>query len=143
MVEKKPKTEEAAKFKGKFIEAIGRRKAAVARVRLYKAGKGAIVVNAQPIEKYLSQTLVNVAVQPLRLAGLASDLDVSVVVRGGGKQGQADAIRHGIARTLLEINQELQPSLRAKGYLTRDSRIKERKKPGLKKARRAPQWAKR
>jgi len=82
-------------------------------------------------------------IQPLRLSGLQKQLDFSIAVRGGGKTGQAQAIAHGIALCLLKLNPDLRAVLRAKGLVTRDARIKERKKPGLKRARRAPQWSKR
>jgi len=140
----KPAVEEStAKFKGKYLEAVGRRKSATARVRLFKSGKGLIMVNGQPLESYLTPTLVSVAKEPLKQAGTAKELDFSIIVTGGGKKGQAGAIRHGIARTLVEMEPDLRLSFKAKNFLTRDARIKERKKPGLKKARKAPQWAKR
>jgi small subunit ribosomal protein S9 len=135
--------EPATKFKGKYIEAVGRRKSATARVRLFKTGKGLIMVNGQTLEAYLTPTLVNVAKEPLKQAGTAKELDFSIIVNGGGKKGQAGAIRHGIARTLVEMEPDLRLAFKAKDFLTRDARIKERKKPGLKKARKAPQWAKR
>lgn len=147
MPEKKAKTtsvkEEAAKFKGRFIESIGRRKTATARVRLFKGGKGAIVINSKKLEDYFDPTLAGIAAQSVKLAGLDKELDFSVVVNGGGKKGQADAVRHGISRTLLEMEETLRPVLKAKDFLTRDARKKERKKPGLKKARKSSQWAKR
>jgi len=140
---KAPVEESAAKFKGKYLEAIGRRKCATARVRLFKSGKGLIMVNGHSLESYLTPTLVSVAKEPLKLAGTAKELDFSIIVNGGGKKGQAGAIRHGIARTLIAMEPDLRLSFKAKNFLTRDARIKERKKPGLKKARKAPQWAKR
>jgi small subunit ribosomal protein S9 len=139
----KPAVEESAKFKGKYLEAVGRRKSATARVRLFKTGKGLIMVNGQPLESYMTPTLVSVAKEPLKQAGTAKELDFSIIVNGGGKKGQAGAIRHGIARTLVAMEADLRLAFKAKNFLTRDARIKERKKPGLKKARRAPQWAKR
>ena len=135
--------ESAAKFKGKYLETVGRRKSATARVRLFKSGKGLIMVNGQTLESYMTPTLVSVAKEPLKLAGTAKELDFSIIVNGGGKKGQAGAIRHGIARALVEMEADLRLAFKAKDFLTRDARIKERKKPGLKKARRAPQWAKR
>ena len=137
------KAEEGQKFKGRFIGVIGRRKTATAQVRLYKNGSGIIVVNNEKINQYFTPEQVNIIIQPLKLAGLSKDFNFSVIVRGGGKNGQAVAVRHGITRALIDDNKELRPSLKAKGLITRDSREKERKKPGLKKARRAPQWAKR
>jgi len=141
---KEQKIEEPIKFKGKFIPALGKRKTAVAQVRLYKNGKGVIVINQQKINQYfpvvLFRTVIN---QPLKLTGHLRDLNFSILVKGGGKKAQAEAIRHGIVRALIEFDKELKPGLKAKGWLTRDARKKERKKPGLKKARRAPQWSKR
>jgi small subunit ribosomal protein S9 len=130
-------------FKGRFIEEVGKRKSASARVRLYKTGEGVIVINGKQVDEYLTPTLVNLATSALKLAGQSKDLNFSVIVSGGGKHGQAEAIRHGISKALIALDQNLRPSLKAKGLLTRDARVKERKKPGLKKARKAPQWAKR
>lgn len=137
------KEKEVARLKGKYIEATGRRKAAIARVRLFKSGEGVILINDKPMEQYFTPTLANIAIQPLKLAGQNKTLNFSVYVSGGGPKGQASAVRHGIARTLVELENTLRPVLKTKSYLTRDARVKERKKPGLKKARRAPQWAKR
>lgn len=134
---------EEAKFKGKYVQATGRRKTSVARVRLYKNGKGTIVVNDMSLKKYFSTADVMVVSQPLKLTGHLRDLDFSVLVKGGGKKGQAEAIRHGVSRALILMDPELKTTLKSKDFLTRDARKKERKKPGLKKARRAPQWSKR
>ncbi|MBU0637168.1 MAG: 30S ribosomal protein S9 [Patescibacteria group bacterium] len=135
---------EPIKFKGRFIFAIGRRKTAVAQVRIYKNGSGVIIVNNQKVDQYFpSKELFSIVFQCLKLTGLTDDLDVSVITAGGGKKAQAEATRHGMARALEILNKDLRPSLKAKNWLTRDSRKKERKKPGLKKARRAPQWSKR
>jgi small subunit ribosomal protein S9 len=131
-------------FKGKYISAIGRRKTSTAKIRLFSSGDGRMVVNGFEANVYFKEEdLFSIINQPLKQAGLAKDFNVSVNVAGGGKKGQAEAVRHGIARALLEVNPELRPSLKVKGWLMRDARKKERKKPGLKKARRAPQWAKR
>lgn len=130
-------------FKGKYNYAVGRRKTSVAQVRLYKNGKGVFIVNGKTFLEYFTENVANSATQPLELTGLLEDSDLSVVVAGGGKKAQADAVRHGVSRALLLVNEELKPSLKAKGWLTRDARSKERKKPGLKKARKAPQWSKR
>lgn len=137
------KTEEAVKFKGRFIEAIGKRKTASASVRLYKTGAGHIIVNGMDIEKYFTADQAVLATTPLKVSGFGKEFDFSVVTSGGGKTGQADAVKLGITRALVEFNAELKPILKAKDLITRDSRRKERKKPGLKRARRAPQWAKR
>ncbi len=121
----------------------GRRKSSVARVIL-TPGAGNIVINGKPAREYLpSDILMMVVNQPLELTNVASKFDVSVNVYGGGYSGQAGAIRHGISRALLEADPDYRPTLKAAGLLTRDSRVKERKKYGLKKARRAPQFSKR
>ena len=122
----------------------GRRKKAVARVRLV-AGKGAIIVNKRELDTYFGlDTLKNIVRQPLELTDTLGKYDVLVNVQGGGFTGQAGAIRHGIARALLKVDEEaFRPVLKQAGYLTRDPRMKERKKYGLKAARRAPQFSKR
>lgn len=141
--EKASDKEESVKMKGKYINTVGKRKTSSAQVRLYKTGAGNIVINGEKGSKYFDADLLSLATQALKLAGQAKDLDISIVVRGGGKKGQAVAVRHGIARALVELDKDLRPAMKAKDLLTRDDRKKERKKPGLKKARRAPQWAKR
>jgi len=130
------------KLKGKFIESIGKRKKAIARVRIYKNGTGAIIIN-DGLKNYFSLEQAGIARQPLKLSGHLKDLNISIKVSGGGKKSQAEAIRHAITLGLIEIDNELKPLFKAKGWITRDARKKERKKPGLKKARKAPQWAKR
>lgn len=130
-------------FKGRYVEEMGKRKSASARVRMFKAGEGMIIVNGKNIEEYFTPTLINLATAALKLTGQTKELNFSVVVNGGGTHGQAEAIRHGIAKTLIAMDANLRPTIKAKGMLTRDARVKERKKPGLKKARKAPQWAKR
>jgi len=140
----KPISAEPVKFKGRFTDAIGRRKTSTARVRLYKGSEGLIIINGANAGKYFpEEELFSIINQPLKSAGLIKDFNISVNLGGGGKKGQAEAVRHGIARALLAINPELRTSFKIKGWITRDARKKERKKPGLKKARRAPQWAKR
>lgn len=135
---------ETEQFKGKFISATGRRKTAVAKVRLYKNGAGLILINNQKFDLYFPEDEQRtIVLQPLKLTGILNDFNFSFKVSGGGKKNQAEATRHGLARALITFNPDLKPALRAKGFLTRDARIKERKKPGLKKARRAPQWSKR
>ncbi|HPJ75976.1 MAG TPA: 30S ribosomal protein S9 [Clostridia bacterium] len=121
----------------------GRRKSSVARVRLV-AGTGKITINEKDISEYFGLETLNIIVnQPLDLTKLKGKYDVLVNVKGGGFTGQAGAIRHGIARALLEANPDLRSALKKAGYLTRDPREKERKKPGLKKARKASQFSKR
>ena len=122
----------------------GRRKKAIARVRLIPAGDGTITINGKSMDEYLClDTLKYIVRQPLELVGATAKYDVIVNVCGGGFTGQAGAIRHGIARALLEAEPETRTALKKEGFLTRDSRMKERKKYGLKKARRAPQFSKR
>ena len=121
----------------------GRRKSSVARVRLL-AGSGNIIINGRDIDDYFGyETLKRDVRRPLQLTDTASKYDVFVNVNGGGFTGQAGAIRHGISRALLRVDAELRPALKTAGFLTRDARKKERKKYGLKGARRAPQFSKR
>lgn len=127
-----------------YYEGIGRRKESTARVRVMP-GSGQFIVNEKPVEDYFTR-LGDVAniVEPLEAAGEnRSLLDISVVVKGGGVTGQADAVRLGVARALIKMNPDLQPVMRKAGFLTRDPRVKERKKPGLKRARKAPTYTKR
>ncbi len=122
----------------------GRRKKAIARVRLIPGGEGNIVINKRTIDQYFGlETLKFIVRQPLVLTSTLDKYDVAVNVRGGGTTGQAGAIRHGIARALCLADETLRPSLKAAGFLTRDPRMKERKKYGLHKARKAPQFSKR
>ncbi len=124
--------------------AVGRRKSASARVRYTKKGEGKIIVNEKDYTEYFpTKELQRIVFSPIDKSNhqLANDITVKVV--GGGSKGQAEAVAHGIARVLLLINEDLRAPLKKAGLLTRDARIKERKKPGLKKARRAPQWSKR
>ena len=130
-------------IKSSAFLATGRRKKSIARVRLYP-GKGTITVNGKNIEDYLQRNdLVIVAKQPLTLTNTADKYDVVVNINGGGISGQAGSICHGIARALVEANETYKAELKAAGFLTRDPRMKERKKYGLKKARKAPQFSKR
>ncbi len=125
------------------FNAVGRRKSAVARVRLVP-GEGKILVNKRDIEDYFGlETLKMTIRQPMELVKVGGSFDVLVNVRGGGLTGQAGAIRHGISRALCKVNPELRAELKKAGFLTRDPRMKERKKYGLKAARRAPQFSKR
>ena len=122
----------------------GRRKSSIARVRVYEGGTGSIIINGRDIDEYFGlETLKMVVRQPLVTTELVGKLDVVCTVKGGGVSGQAGAIRHGISRALLGINPEFRGALKAAGFLTRDPRMKERKKYGLKKARKAPQFSKR
>ncbi len=121
----------------------GRRKTSVARVFM-TPGKGNITVNGKTLEEYLPlETLIMVVKSPLELTGTLGQFDIKINVQGGGYTGQAGAMRHGVARALLEASADYRPALKAAGFLTRDPRAKERKKYGLKAARRAPQFSKR
>ncbi|MDY6072502.1 MAG: 30S ribosomal protein S9 [Eubacteriales bacterium] len=123
--------------------AVGRRKKAIARVRLVP-GEGKIVINGRDIDNYFGMETLKMTVrQPLELVKLSTPMDIIVKVTGGGLTGQAGAIRHGISRALCKADPELRSELKKAGFLTRDSRMKERKKYGLKAARRAPQFSKR
>jgi small subunit ribosomal protein S9 len=127
-----------------YFYASGKRKTSVARVRLYPKGKGAITINEKPLNEYFKQVTSNGIIHsPLKLTGHSKDFDISAKVVGGGTNSQAEAVRHGISRALLIYDETLRVTLKKAGFLTRDARIKERKKPGLKRARRAPQFSKR
>ncbi len=127
----------------KRLQAVGRRKRASARVRMDK-GTGKITVNGKTLNEYFPYfEWQEVILAPLKALAKEKDLDFSVKVNGGGKRGQADAVKLGIARALVQWNEDFKKTLKTLGLLTRDARIKERKKFGLKKARRAPQWSKR
>jgi small subunit ribosomal protein S9 len=145
MTDKKEETTEnnLMQRKGRYFYADGKRKTSIARVRLYENGKGDIVVNNRPIGEYFFGVLIGKINAPLKLANVQKLFDITVKVTGGGISSQADAVRHGISKALLEYDPELRQAMKKAGFLTRDSRTKERKKPGLKRARRAPQWAKR
>ena len=126
-----------------YFYGTGRRKSSVARVRVY-AGTGKIIINDREIDNYFGlETLKLIVRQPLALTDAAEKFDIICRVGGGGVTGQAGAIRHGIARALLQYDENLRPALKKAGFLTRDPRMKERKKYGLKGARRAPQFSKR
>ncbi len=132
-----PKTE------NKYYYGTGRRKNAIARVRLVE-GNGKITVNGKDLDEYFGlETLKVIVKQPLTATNTTAKYDVISTVKGGGYTGQAGAVRHGIARALNEADQEYRPILKQNGFLTRDPRMKERKKYGLKKARKAPQFSKR
>ncbi|MEE1352982.1 MAG: 30S ribosomal protein S9 [Acutalibacteraceae bacterium] len=130
-------------YESNYYYGTGRRKSSVARVRLYP-GTGKVTINDRDIDDYFGlETLKVIVRQPLELTGTSEKLDVVCRVQGGGFTGQAGAIRHGIARALLVYDPNLRPELKKAGFLTRDPRMKERKKYGLKGARRAPQFSKR
>jgi small subunit ribosomal protein S9 len=127
-----------------YYEGIGRRKAATARVRLFPGGTGNLVINDKDGSDYLPRPGdVDILLEPLTIVGQSKSYDISVHVNGGGISGQRDAILLGIARAIIKIDPELKPALREQSYLTRDARVKERKKPGLKRARKAPTYTKR
>jgi small subunit ribosomal protein S9 len=130
--------------KRKYIEAVGRRKNAVARVRLFTHNKKGVEINGKPLQEYFQDIILQKTVlAPLEKLKCQDKFSVVVKVKGGGFCGQAEAIRHAIARTLLSLNPYFKKRLKKSGYLTRDPRMRERKKFGLKRARRAPQWSKR
>lgn len=130
--------------KRQYFHGIGKRKTAIAHVKLFEGGAGEATVNGLKIKEYFGAVfLAENALSPITLSNLKGRLDVEVITRGGGKAAQSDAVRHGISRALLLLNPEFRSDLKHAGYLRRDARIKERKKPGLKRARRAPQWQKR
>ncbi|HEV2128602.1 MAG TPA: 30S ribosomal protein S9 [Thermomicrobiales bacterium] len=135
---------EAATSEQQFYYGVGRRKSAVARVRLYP-GEGKVTINGKPSKEYFGGReihLMNV-VEPLRATGTGDRFDVVATVVGGGVSGQAGAIRHGVARALVRFDEELKGTLKQAKFLTRDARVKERKKVGLRRARKAPQYTKR
>ena len=126
-----------------YYYSVGKRKTAVARVKLFEGGKGAVTVNDQPLKEYFSGIMVENALAALAVTENLKTFDIEVVVLGGGKSAQSDAVRLGISRALLVMDPELRSTLKPEGFLRRDARTKERKKPGLKGARRAPQFSKR
>lgn len=131
-----------------YYEGLGRRKSATARVRIYPGGTGRITIlrekDTRDVEDYLTRPNdMNLLMLPLTALGQERSYDITVKVSGGGVTGQRDAIRLGIARALMELDPEARPTLKAQGLVTRDSRVKERKKPGLKRARKAPTYTKR
>ena len=130
--------------KNPYKYGTGRRKSSVARVHLFENGTGSITINGRSIDEYFGlETLKMVVRQPLNATNTLGKVDIVATVEGGGVSGQAGALRHGITRALLQVNPEFRPILKKAGFLTRDPRMKERKKYGLKAARRAPQFSKR
>jgi len=127
-----------------YVYGTGRRKSSVARVHLFSGGTGTITINGRDIDDYFGlETLKYIVRQPLNKTDMTSKVDISATVKGGGVTGQAGAIRHGISRALLLVDESYRQPLKDAGFLTRDPRMKERKKYGLKAARRAPQFSKR
>jgi small subunit ribosomal protein S9 len=127
-----------------YYEGVGRRKEATARVRIYPDGEGSFVLNNKPMEEFFTRVVDQLNIgQPFQVTGTEGKFDVTVHVNGGGVSGQAGAVRLGIARALLKADPDYRKVLREHGMLTRDARAKERKKPGLKRARKAPQYTKR
>ncbi|MCL2663401.1 MAG: 30S ribosomal protein S9 [Oscillospiraceae bacterium] len=127
-----------------YLYGTGRRKSSVARVHLFAGGTGTITINGRDIDEYFGlETLKYIVRQPLNTTGMVDKVDINATVKGGGVTAQAGAIRHGISRALLLVDENYRPALKEAGFLTRDSRMKERKKYGLKAARRAPQFSKR
>ena len=142
----KEKTKPKAKAKKieKYYQSVGRRKTSTSIVRLYENKEGGVVVNGKKMEEYFPEfSLQKKVKEPLEELNLAGKFSVSAKVLGGGVKSQAEAVRHGIARSLVLFDEKLRKQLKSTGYLTRDPRMRERKKPGLKRARRAPQWRKR
>ena len=132
------------KRKKPYFYGTGRRKSSVARVHVYENGTGTITINGRDIDDYFGlETLKLIVRQPLVTTAMVGKVDIVVTVAGGGVSGQAGAIRHGVSRALILLNPEFRAALKAAGFLTRDPRMKERKKYGLKAARRAPQFSKR
>ena len=130
--------------KSPYIYTVGRRKRSIATVRLYTKGKGEIKINDKEITQYFkTKALQQIVYIPLKTVGEKDIHDITIHVKGGGIHSQAESIRHGIAQALVKFNPDFRKNLKTRGFLTRDAREKERKKPGLKRARRAPQWSKR
>ena len=130
--------------KKKYLEAVGRRKNATARVRLYTQNKKGVTINDKPYQDYFkTEVLQKTIIAPLEKLKCLDKFGFEIKVNGGGLSGQAGAIRHAISRVLVLLNPYFKKRLKKSGYLTRDSRMRERKKPGLNRARRAPQWSKR
>ena len=133
----------APSTKRPYFSAVGKRKTAIARVRVYTGGSGQCRVNGVPVDDYFGPVASENACSPLARTETKTLFDVEARVAGGGKPAQADAVRHGVSRALILFNPECRSELKRAGFLRRDPRIKERKKPGLRRARRAPQFSKR
>lgn len=144
LTEEKPKLKIKSDKGPLYYYANGKRKTSVARVKLFLSGSGEVKVNDKKIEEYFPVAFHHEIIRsPLKLTGHNKTFDIVAIVIGGGINSQAEAIRHGVAKALEEYDENLRLTLKKAGFLTRDARIKERKKPGLKRARRAPQWNKR
>lgn len=140
----KPEPQLSPETVGRYLEAIGRRKTSVARVRLFQNSPFSIFVNQKPYESYFpTYELKHIVTAPISKTNLAKNFSINVKVQGGGIHSQAEAVRHGISRVLEKREPELRKMLKPLGFLKRDPRMKERRKFGLKKARKSPQWAKR
>ena len=130
--------------KGTYFYANGKRKTSVATVRLYPQGQGEVSVNGMKLREWSDdENMVHTVMQPLDILGAKKDVDVVIITAGGGKKAESEAIRLGIARAFVKKDPSLREQLKSEGLMTRDSRVKERKKPGLRKARKSPQWSKR
>jgi small subunit ribosomal protein S9 len=144
---KKPTTKKTAdkqEDKREYIYAKGGRKTSTAQTRLYLNAKGVFTVNDRPYNEYFpTEDLQRIFLNPLKIASREKTVDLSMKVHGGGIHSQAEACRHSISRALIKVDPELRGALKAEGFLMRDPRVKERKKPGLRRARRSPQWSKR
>ena len=128
---------------GHYYSSVGKRKTAIASAKVFPEGSGEITVNGKKIKEYFTPLQVENALAPLTLTQQKSTFNIDIIITGGGMSAQSDAARHAISRALLIHNPDFRPDLKRVGFLRRDARIKERKKPGLKRARRAPQWQKR
>jgi len=140
----KKKVEKPVEKKERYFESVGRRKTATARVRIFPGNEKGITVNEKPLEQYFpTLEMRQKVISPLEKMGLIDKFKVLVRVKGGGLNAQSEAVRYAIARALSVFNPEFRPILKSAGFISRDSRMRERKKFGLKRARRAPQWSKR
>ncbi len=132
------------KMAGEYLEAVGRRKTSIARVRIYAKGEKKVMVNGKTLAQYFPASMMQKKIMdPLEKMNVLDKFGITILVKGGGLNSQSEAIRHGISRTLVKFNADFRKRLKRAGFLTRDSRERERKKFGLKRARRAPQWSKR
>jgi small subunit ribosomal protein S9 len=145
MIAKAKTLEEKTPKKGLFFYATGKRKTVVARVKVYPQGKGEVLINGRNLRDYFqTQQDLSTFLAPFKLSDRSEkEYDVEIIITGGGEHARAEACRHGISKALVAENETRRGALKKVGFLTRDSRIKERKKPGLKRARRSPQWSKR